>query len=71
MSRSESGRLTATITHGYLVEKGSVLRPIKGASLLANLYYILGEGFIAAAGKPECFEGACSPALLVDGATIS
>lgn len=71
MSRPESGRLTATITHGYLVEKGSVLRPIKGASLLANLYYILGEGFIAAAGKPECFEGACSPALLVDGATIS
>lgn len=71
MSRPESGRLTATITHGYLVERGSVVRPIKGASLLANLYYIPGEGFIAAAGEPECSGGACSPALLVDGATIS
>ncbi len=71
MSRPESGRLTATITHGYLVERGSIVRPVKGVSLMADVYEILGKGFIAAGGPAECRGSTCTPAILVDGATLA
>jgi PmbA protein len=71
MSRPESGRLTATITHGYLVERGSVVAPVKGVSLMADVYEVLGRGFIAASQTIECRGSACTPAILVDGATLA
>ena len=71
MSRPESGRLTATITHGYLVEKGSIVRPVKGVSVMADVYEALSKGYIAAAGPSECRGSVCTPALLVSGVTLS
>jgi PmbA protein len=71
MSRPESGRLTATITHGYLVERGSIVRPIKGVSIMADVYKSLGEGFAAASGPVECRGSVCTPALLIGEVTLS
>jgi len=71
MSRPESGRLTATITHGYLVEEGSIVRPIKGVSVMADIYKSLGEGFVAASRPVECRGSICTPALLIGDVTLS
>jgi len=71
MSRPESGRLTATITHGYLVERGSIVRPIKGVGVMADIYESLGEGFTAASEPVECRGPVCTPALLIGGVTLS
>ncbi|MEB3852176.1 MAG: TldD/PmbA family protein [Desulfurococcales archaeon] len=71
MSRPESGRLTATVTHGYLVERGSIVGPVKGVSLMADVYHLLGPGYLGAAGPLECRGSTCAPALLVDGATLA
>ena len=44
LSNPVSGNLNATISHGYLVEKGELTEPIKGVVISGNFYEILRDG---------------------------
>jgi PmbA protein len=44
MSNPVSGSLTATMTHGYLIENGELTDPIKGVVISGNFYELLKGG---------------------------
>jgi predicted Zn-dependent protease len=44
LSDPVSGSLSATVTHGYLVENGKLTQPIKGVVISGNFYEILKGG---------------------------
>ncbi len=44
LSNPVSGNLNATVTHGYLVEKGELKEPIKGVVISGNFYEVLRNG---------------------------
>jgi PmbA protein len=41
LSDPVSGSLSATVTHGYLIENGKLIQPIKGVIISGNFYEIL------------------------------
>jgi len=44
LSNPVSGSLTATVTHGYLIENGELTEPIKGVVVSGNFYELLKGG---------------------------
>lgn len=44
LSDPVSGSLSATVTHGYLIENGKLTQPIKGVIISGNFYEILKNG---------------------------
>lgn len=44
LSNPVSGELNATVTHGYMVEKGELTEPIKGVVISGNFYELLKDG---------------------------
>ena len=45
LSNPVSGNLNATVTHGYLIEKGELSKPVKGVVLAGSYHEVLKEGF--------------------------
>jgi PmbA protein len=45
LSNPVSGNLNATVTHGYVVENGELMQPVKGVVLAGNFYEVLKDGF--------------------------
>jgi len=66
LSNPVSGMINATVTFGYLIEDGSISRPIKGVIITGSLYEALGEKFGGGAGKVECFSAYCTPSLVLN-----
>ena len=65
LSNPVSGMINATVTFGYLIEQGSITRPIKGVIVSGSLYDALGEKFDRGAGEVECIGTYCTPALVL------
>ncbi len=63
LSNPVSGQINATTSLGYLIEKGSIVRPVKGLVIGGNIYKALGEAYHGAGGKQECDGSYCSPWL--------
>ncbi|MEO3993032.1 MAG: TldD/PmbA family protein [Desulfurococcaceae archaeon TW002] len=71
LSNPVSGHLNATITHAYLIRKGRIIKPIKGAVITANIYELL-KHRIEAVGKDLRTEyGASAPSLKFRGVKIA
>ncbi len=72
MSNPISGVVNATITLGYLIEKGSVATPVKGLTWGDNIYEALGDDrLIGAGGRPQCRGGVCVGALAIAEASLA
>jgi PmbA protein len=66
LSNPVSGMLNATVTFGYLVEQGSITRPVKGVIVSGNIYEALGEKLRGGAGEKVCVGSYCTPALVIE-----
>ena len=71
LSNPASGQINATLILGYLVEKGSIEGPVKGATLTANIYDLLGPQLIGIAGPRECWGGVCTGIIAGEGASVA
>ncbi len=71
LSNAVSGQINATVSLGYLIEKGSIVRPVKGLVIGGNIYEALGDKFIGAGGEVECDAGFCSPWLALGGISFA
>ncbi len=71
LSNPVSGNLNATITHGYLIEKGELKQPVKGVVISGNFYDIL-KGKIELVGEDLRNSGEnYSPTVKVTELTIA
>ncbi len=71
LSNPVSGQLNATISHGYLIEKGEIKQPVKGMVVSAQFYDVL-EKKIDLIGKGlECYVNICSPPLKVNDIVLA
>ena len=71
LSNPVSGQVNATVSLGYLVRRGSVEGPVKGAVMSGSIYEMLGDGYLGAGDDMECHGGVCTPSLAVRGASFS
>jgi len=70
LSNPINGSLTATVTHGYLVENGDLTKPVKEVIFSGDFYKIL-EGGIDALGKDLAnYENCYSPTVKLANLTI-
>ncbi len=67
MSNPISGQVNMTISFGYLVEKGSIAKPVKGLVVADDFYEALKDRFLGAGGQRECFSGVCTPSIAWTG----
>ncbi len=71
MSNPVSGQINATITLGYLIENGVIVRPVKGLTIGDNIYEALGKRFLGSVGDRVCIGGVCTATLLVSDSTFA
>ncbi|MCE4619123.1 MAG: TldD/PmbA family protein [Desulfurococcales archaeon] len=71
MSNPVSGQINATVSFGFLVESGSVSRPMKGVVVTDNIYEVLGDRFVGASEPVECRGHVCTPILRARDVTFS
>lgn len=71
LSNPVSGLLNATISHGYIIEKGELKQPIKGMIVSANFYEVLKNRVDNIGKNPECYVNACSPPIKLGSLTIA
>jgi len=71
LSNPVSGQLNATISHGYLVEKGEVVKPVKGLVVSARFYDVIKSKLDLIAKDQECYMNVCSPTIRVKEVTIA
>ena len=65
LSNPVSGHLNATITHAYLIRKGELIKPVKGAVLTSNIYELLKHS-VEAIGRDLRIEyGVSAPSLKI------
>jgi PmbA protein len=71
LSNPVSGNLNATITHGYLVEKGELTKPVKGIVISGNFFDLLKTG-VKGIGKDLKNSGEdYSPTVQITGLTVA
>ncbi len=71
LSNPVSGQINATVTLGYLIEKGEIKKTVKGVAISGNIYEALAGSFLFSAGKRECMFGVCTGALVISDFTIA
>lgn len=71
LSNPVSGNLNATISHGYLVEKGELTKPIKGAVVSADFYELLKDGIEIIGNDLRNSERNYSPTVKITQLTIA
>lgn len=71
MSNPVSGQINATISFGFLVEEGSISRPVKGIVIADNVYEVLGDRFLGGSEPVECRGSVCTPIIRARDVTFS
>lgn len=71
MSDPVTGSIKATVTHGLLVERGEVIRPIKGVVLGGNIYEWLSSNLVEVGGDLEIVEDTATPSIWVKGVRVA
>jgi PmbA protein len=71
LSNPISGELNATITHGYLIEKGEITQPVKGMVLAGNFHQLMKEQITAIAQDTDHTGNNYSPTVKIQKLTLS
>ncbi|RLG88683.1 MAG: TldD/PmbA family protein, partial [Thermoprotei archaeon] len=61
LSNPISGQLSATVTHGYLIENGEVKHPIKGIVISDDFYELMKSRVIQLSKEVENYMGIYAP----------
>ncbi|MEM4933708.1 MAG: TldD/PmbA family protein [Desulfurococcaceae archaeon] len=65
MSDPVTGSTKATVTHGLLVERGKVVKPVKGVVIGGNIYEWLSKGLLGVGKDLEIIGPAAAPSLWI------
>ncbi len=71
LSNPVSGNLNATITHGYLVEKGELAEPVKGLVISGNFFDLLKKGVKSIGNDLKNSGEDYSPTVELAGLTVA
>ncbi|ADV64588.1 peptidase U62 modulator of DNA gyrase [Desulfurococcus mucosus DSM 2162] len=71
MSNPVNGVVKATVSHGLLVEKGEVVKPVKGVVITGNIYEWLGRGLIGVGSDLRINNGVGSPSIWVSRVNVA
>ena len=71
LSNAVSGELNATVTHGYLIEKGELTKPVKGVVIAGNFYELLMDGIEAIGNDMKNSGSVYSPSVRISKLSIA
>ncbi len=71
LSNYVSGKLNATITHGYIIENGEITGTFKGGVLSADFYEVFRKNLKMISKETRQFPGATAPYLMLENVKIA
>lgn len=71
MSDPVTGSVKATVTHGLLIERGTVVKPVKGVVIGGNIYEWLSKGLVEVGKDIEIIGSTVTPSLWIKGVSVA
>ncbi len=71
LSNAVSGELSATITHGHLIENGEVRYPVKGIIITGNFYELFRDNLVDLSREFENYDNVYAPYVLLTNVQVA